>query len=102
MRRLLSPSKYAELELITGKESKAVDEETVDKEYKKLTDKLSAAFDSGDRNLNRARMASVLSMLPVFFNSRKEVMDYVRNSLASCNNIHEKNVAISNILKQGF
>ena len=64
--------------------------------------KLSESFKNGDRKLNRARMAACLSALPVFFNSRTEVMNYVRESLASCSNIHEKNIAISNIIDSGY
>ena len=69
-----------------------------EEEFKKLCDKMNESFKNGDRALNRARMAAVLGVLPVFFNSKTEVMNYVRESLMNCSNSHEKNVAISNIL----
>ena len=99
MRRLMSTSVYAELEMA---EIGNADETDVESEFKKLSEKLDIAFKNGNRALNRARQAAVLSTLPVFFNSRTEVMDYVRESLSACSNIHEKNTAVSKILKMEF
>lgn len=99
MRRLMSSSVYADLEQIEPDEAGAED---VEKAFESLSAKLSESFKNGDRKLNRARMAACLSALPVFFNSRTEVMNYVRESLASCSNIHEKNIAISNIIDSGY
>lgn len=47
-------------------------------------------FEKNGKLLNRAVMASVLRELPVFFGNRTEVMDYVRNSYASCSDKKEK------------
>ncbi len=99
MRRLMSTSVYAELEMA---EIGNADETDVESEFKKLSEKMDIAFKNGNRVLNRARQAAVLSTLPVFFNSRTEVMDYVRESLSACSNIHEKNTAVSKILKMEF
>jgi tellurite resistance protein len=99
MRRLMSTSVYAELEMA---EIGNADETDVESEFKKLSEKLDIAFKNGNSALNRARQAAVLSTLPVFFNSRTEVMDYVRESLSACSNIHEKNTAVSKILKMEF
>jgi hypothetical protein len=99
MRRLMSSSVYADLEQIEPDEA---DAEDVEKAFEKLSQKLSESFKNGDRKLNRARMAACLSALPVFFNSRTDVMNYVRESLSSCSNIHEKNIAISNIVDSGY
>ena len=98
LRRLMSSSLYADLDTEVPEN---VDETAVEKEFGVLQDKLEASFKEGDRALNRARMAAALSSLPVFFNSRTEVMNYVREALDSCSNIHEKNMAVSNILASG-
>ena len=95
----MSTSVYAELDTdVFGN----AEEKDVETEFSKLSEKLDAAFKTGNRALNRARQAAVLSTLPVFFNSRTEVMDYVRESLSGCSNVHEKNTAVSKILKMEF
>ena len=99
MRRLMSTSIYADLDI---EESGEADEKNVEETFSRLSDALSEAFKKGDKALNRARQAAVLSALPVFFNNRTEVMNYVRDSLASCGNIHEKNVAVSKIISSDF
>lgn len=99
MRRLMSTSVYAELDVDAIGNA---EEKDVEAEFEKLSAKLDAAFKNGNRALNRARQAAVLSTLPVFFNSRTEVMDYVRESLSGCSNVHEKNTAVSKILKMEF
>ena len=98
LRRLMSSSLYADLDTEVPENT---DETAVEKEFGVLQGKLEAAFKEGDRALNRARMAAALSSLPVFFNSRTEVMNYVREALDSCSNNHEKNMAVSNILASG-
>ena len=98
MRRLMSSSLYADLETEAPEE---VNETAVEKAFEGLKAKLEACFKEDGRTLNRARMAAALSSLPVFFNSRTEVMNYVREALSSCSNNHEKNIAVSNILSSG-
>ena len=95
MRRLMSSSVYADLGNTDSQEAVAED---VEKAYEEFSGRFGEVLKGGDRRLNRARMAACLSALPVFFNSRTEVMNYVRESLASCSNIHEKNIAVSNII----
>ena len=99
MRRLMSSSVYAELDM---DEFGTVDEEILEKAFSRFSEEIGEAFKSGDRALNRARQSAVLSTLPVFFNSRTEVMNYVREALSACTNIHEKNVAVSKILAMEF
>ncbi len=99
MKRLLSSSVYADIG--EGFEEN-VDEARVEKKYEELAAKLDEAFKNGTKALNHARQAAVLSTLPVFFNSHNEVMEYVRKSLSSCSNIHEKNVAVAKILALEF
>ena len=93
--RLMSNSVFAELE---AQDETAVTEEKVHDEYEKLCGKLKAAFENGERSRNRAVMAAVLKELPVFFNSRTEVMNYVRESLSACRDIYEKSIAISRLM----
>ena len=95
MRRLMSSSLYADLDTEVPEEA---DEKAVEQAFEDLKGKLEACFSADGRTLNRARMAAALSSLPVFFNSRTEVMNYVREALSSCSNNHEKNIAVSNIL----
>ena len=98
MRRLMSSSLYADLDTEVPEEA---DEKAVEQAFESLKGKLEACFSADGRTLNRARMAAALSSLPVFFNSRTEVMNYVREALSSCSNNHEKNIAVSNILSSG-
>lgn len=51
-------------------------------------------FSSASRLKNRAVMAAVLRELPVYFNSRTEVMEYVRSSLEQCHDEGEKRVSM--------
>ena len=55
----------------------------------KLTEEFAALFDRQDRLMNRARMAKVLGQVPVFFNSRQEISDYISYALQNCKNQSE-------------
>ena len=59
----------------------------------KLKDNLKAEFDrifnEVDRSVRRGIMAQVIGSIPVYFENRTEVMDYIRSSLASCNSREE-------------
>lgn len=96
MKRLMSVSVYADLFENDETENTA---EVVNKAFTELKEKLENSFAAGERALNRARMAAVLSSLPVFFNSRTDCMNYVRDALSACRDNHEKNVAVGNVLK---
>jgi len=61
---------------------------------KELKSKLADAFAAGSRLLQRARMAGVLSKLPLFLNNSDEVKEYVKSSLESCRDEKEKAVAV--------
>lgn len=50
--------------------------------------------------LNRAVMANVLSILPVFFSNSNEVLEYAKSSLEQCKNIEEKTVAMRLLLNE--
>ena len=46
-------------------------------------------FNEVDRSVRRGIMAQVIGSIPVYFENRTEVMDYIRSSLASCNSREE-------------
>ena len=59
----------------------------------KLKDTLKSEFDrifnEVDRSVRRGIMAQVIGSIPVYFENRTEVMDYIRSSLVSCNSREE-------------
>lgn len=59
----------------------------------KLKDALKSEFDrifnEVDRSVRRGIMAQVIGSIPVYFENRTEVMDYIRSSLVSCNSREE-------------
>ena len=59
----------------------------------KLKDTLKSEFDrifsEVDRSVRRGIMAQVIGSIPVYFENRTEVMDYIRSALASCNSREE-------------
>lgn len=90
VQRLNSGSAYATL-----LEEKKEEQEGYLKQVKEtfLLD-LKQILEEGSRLRNRAVMAAVLKELPVYFNNHTEVMNYVRNSLASCRDEREKKISI--------
>ena len=73
---------------------RTVDKEMIIIKAKELKSKLTDAFATGSRLLQRARMAGVLSKLPLFLNNSDEVKEYVKSSLESCRDEKEKAVAV--------
>lgn len=93
--RLLSPSVFADL---VDDETTVLTQEDIIGSFNKLKAELAEQFSKDTKNVYRARMAAVLSQLPVFFNSRTEVMNYVRDSLESCHDAYEKMVSVRLLL----
>lgn len=93
--RLLSPSVFADL---TEEESTVLTQDEITRRFNALKAELTACFAKDSKNVVRARMAAVLSQLPVFFDSRTEVMNYVRDSLESCHDTYEKMISIRLLL----
>lgn len=93
--RLLSPSVFADLE---DEESSVLTLDVIAEKFSALKTELTARFAQDPKNVVRARMAAVLSQLPVFFDSRTEVMNYVRDSLESCHDNYEKMVSVRLLL----
>ena len=49
-----------------------------------LVEDLSAAFENLSKLEKRSVMAKILSLMPVFFNSQQEILDYFKYALSSC------------------
>lgn len=91
-RKLMSESVFADLS--ESEEDKPVDRKMAEEASESLKSKFEAAFAGDDRMMKRARMAAALGELPVFFDSRTEVMNYVRESIDGCRNMYEKLVSV--------
>ncbi len=90
VQRLNSGSAYATL-----LEEKQEEQEGYLKKVKDaFLSEIRTVLEEGSRLRNRAVMAAVLRELPVYFNNHTEVMNYVRNSLASCRDEREKKISI--------
>lgn len=61
----------------------------LDKLKETLKSEFDRIFNEVDRNVRRGIMAQVIGSIPVYFENRTEVMDYIRSSLASCNSREE-------------
>ena len=55
----------------------------------KLRAEFERIFEEVDRSVRRGIMAQVIGSVPVYFENRTEVMDYIRSSLTSCNSREE-------------
>ena len=93
--RLLSGSVFADLK---DEESHELTSSEVKEKFNVFRDELSAKLSEDDRYMLRARMSAVLGQLPVFFDSRTEVMNYVRESLDGCRDVYEKMVSVRLIM----
>lgn len=93
---LLSSSTFAKTD--NSEEFEIADEEYVNKKADELKKELGEVFDNNKQMYNRAVMASVLKELPVFFNNKSEVMEYIKNSLEQCRDKYEKNISIELLL----
>ena len=93
--RLMSPSVFADLD---DKASHELTEKEVLECIEDIRNELSEAFGTDKKIMQRSRMSAVLSQLPVFFDSRTDVMNYVRDSLDGCRDTYEKMVAVRLIL----
>lgn len=61
----------------------------LDKLKETLKSEFDRIFNEVDRNVRRGIMAQVIGSIPVYFENRTEVMEYIRSSLASCNSREE-------------
>lgn len=91
---LTSDSVFAAPETDEEKCMEQADEAYIDEVADSFIKELDAAFANDKKQLARARMAAVLGSLPVFFNSRTEVMNYILNVLANCRDKAEKQTSV--------
>ncbi len=84
---LNSGNLFAPLEK-TG-ESKTITDSDIYKVKEELHADFKSRFENTDVAERRAVMASVLGILPVYFNNRSEVMEYIRSSLSYINDEDE-------------
>lgn len=70
------------------------DDSYADSVAERLISELDELFSSKEVCVRRAVMASVLSMLPVFFNNTEEIQDYINSSLIQCSDEAEKKAVV--------
>lgn len=85
------------IELGKEQEETKVNETVLAQVMKELEQDLSELFASCDKMIYRAVMANTMNKMPVFFNSHKEVMDYVLYALERCSDPYEK-AAVAEII----
>ncbi|MGL5436699.1 MAG: hypothetical protein ACRDBO_15050 [Lachnospiraceae bacterium] len=85
---LMSTSPFADLELRPAE--KGADRLLVDQTAEAFIGQLDTLFAACQKPVMRAVMASVLSSLPICFNSLEDIRSYIKNSLAGCSDPAEK------------
>lgn len=60
----------------------------------RLIKELDELFSKKEVCVRRAVMATILSMLPVFFNNTEEMQDYINSALIQCSDIAEKKAVV--------
>lgn len=85
--RLLSGSRFASLQ---AAETRTVEPEYLEQVTEELLESLSASFASHSRLVNRAVMAKLVTMLPLFLRDFQQLEEYIRSSLSGCTDPAEK------------
>ena len=91
-RILASDSIYAGLE--DDETTDIADEAFIGELFGGLEADLKELFKDKEQKKKRAVMAAVLGELPVFFSSKRAVLDYITNSLRNCSDAAEKRMSI--------
>lgn len=96
--RLLATSMFAVLDgeegWGIGATGQTVSSKDVDAAVDGLISRLEPVFASCQKPIMRAIMATILSSLPLCFNSLDEIRDYIKNSLGSCGDRVEKEASM--------
>ncbi len=92
--RLMSTSDYAELE---ERDAQPLTGEMLAAATKEILEAFERGFENKERRYVRSVMSFVLRELPVFFDSRTEVMNYLLQALRNCKSNGEKQLAIDEI-----
>lgn len=89
---LLSESLFIDLD--GEKSSRTVDRAMAEKKVQDIIKELSGHFEGQDRMIVRAAMANTLSIIPVIFKSRTDIMEYFLYSLDKCRDVAEKSASM--------
>ncbi|MDO5402146.1 MAG: hypothetical protein Q4F11_01795 [Eubacteriales bacterium] len=95
--KLQSGSDFVSLE-INGLLEEVPENAYADGVCEELIAQLAESFKSKTQLVRRAVMSSVLSQLPVFFNSTEEIQNYINLSLEQCNDAAEQ-MAVIEVMK---
>ncbi len=90
LNRLLSSSRFASLTMEESAEPELADEAYLLDVLSRLIRELSEQFAKLPRMMNRAVMAKILTMFPLFIREYQELEAYVSGSLSSCTDAAEK------------
>lgn len=93
LERLMSGSRFAPLEEEEASQE-AADREWIEQKGKELCGDFDKLFASLPRAVTRSVMAAVISKLPLKFDSRQEIWDYIRLSLESCTDYAEREACL--------
>ncbi len=78
------------IDLHEEKTDKKADSLYLTKTFNELVEDFTRLLEKNKKLYNRAVIASVLRELPVLFNSKEEVENYIKSALAGCHDIAEK------------
>ncbi len=92
--RLLSQSYYADIENDDEEDTRITGAKAIEEAVDLFCEDLFALSANETKMMTRARMAAAFSYIPVFFNSRTEVMNYVLESIGGCRDNYEKSVSL--------
>jgi hypothetical protein len=90
--KLLGNSLFAELDI--DENNKKVNEHYIRQSEEELFTKLTELFDKSPKVVIRAVMANIISKMPVFFETKNDVMEYVAYTLEQCKDLAEKTASI--------
>lgn len=95
--KLLSSSLFTDINKMAMDE--VADSDYITKVTEEFIDELKELFQHNNQLVNRAIMANTLNKMPVFFKDSNEIVEYIMNSLTSCNDESEKVASINLIRK---
>ncbi len=97
--KLLGASLFVELGQAV--ESLVADDDYLRKVQEDLFAKLTELFQMNSQYINRAVMANTINKMPVFFQSSKDVADYIKSTLEQCHDKAEKTACV-NLIKSFY
>lgn len=82
--KLLSTSLFASLDDTCPGEDETADNDYIMQLREDFVDDLSKLFENNKMVVNRSIMCKLLSVMPIFLNSTKEIKEYLKYALANC------------------